>query len=255
MEETIWGRNAVWEALRAGRPVNKILIARGTHGKAREIMERAREARVPVQLVDRAVLDSLAGGAGHQGIFAYLSPKGYVALDELLEQVSIQEDPLLLVLAGWEDPQNFGAMVRSAEAAGALGVIIPERRAVPLTGVVAKASAGALQHLPVSRVGNLSQTVERLKQSGFWVVGAVADAERPYYQTDLTGSLALVIGGEGKGLGHLEQGCDILVSIPMPGRIGSLNAAVAGSIILFDILRQRAMKKAVQPEPETVPPR
>ena len=167
MDETIWGRNAVWEALRAGRPVNKILIARGTHGKTREIMDRAREVRVPVQLVDREALDRLADGAGHQGIFAYLSPKGYVTLDELLEQVQgQQQDPLLLVLAGWEDPRNFGAIVRSAEAAGVQGVIIPERRAVPLTGVVAKASAGALEHLPISRVGNLSRTLEQLEGDG-----------------------------------------------------------------------------------------
>ena len=242
-EETIWGRNAVWEALRAGRPVNKILIARGTHGKAREIMDRARELRVPVQLVDREVLDSLTKGSGHQGIFAYLSPKGYITVDELLEQAkSRQDDPLLVILAGWEDPQNFGAMVRSAEAAGAQGAIIPERRAVPLTGVVAKASAGALEHLPVSRVGNLSQAIDRLKQSGLWVVGAAANAERAYYEADLTGPLALVIGGEGKGLGHLEQNCDLLVRIPMSGRISSLNAAVAGSIMLFEILRQRAVK-------------
>jgi 23S rRNA (guanosine2251-2'-O)-methyltransferase len=243
MDETIWGRNAVWEALRAGRPVNKILIARGAHGKVREIMDHAREARVPVQLVDREVLDKLAGGAGHQGIFAYLSPKGYVTLDELLEPAQgQQEDPLLLVLAGWEDPRNFGAIVRSAEAAGVQGVIIPERRAVPLTGVVAKASAGALEHLPISRVGNLSQTLEQLKGSGFWVVGAAAGAAKAYYEVDLTGPLALVIGGEDKGLGHLEQTCDLLVRIPMTGHAGSLNAAVAGSIVLFDIRRQRMVK-------------
>jgi 23S rRNA (guanosine2251-2'-O)-methyltransferase len=206
-------------------------------------MDRARETRVPVQLVDREVLDKLAGGDGHQGIFAYLSPKGYVVLDELLEQVrGQQEDPLLLVLAGWEDPRNFGAMVRSAEAAGAQGVIIPERRAVPLTGVVAKTSAGALEHLPISRVGNLSRTLEQLKGSGFWVVGAAAGAVKTYYEANLTGPLALVIGGEDKGLGHLEQTCDLLVRIPMAGRTGSLNAAVAGSIVLFDIQRQRTVK-------------
>ncbi len=239
-DETIWGRNAVWEALRAGRPVNKILIARGTHGKAREIMDRAREARVPVQLVDREVLDSLAQGAGHQGIFAYLSPKGYLAVEELLEQAhGGGEEPLLVILAGWEDPQNFGAMIRSAEAAGAHGVIIPERRAVPLTGAVSKVSAGALEHLAISRVSNLSRTLEQLKKSGYWVIGAAAGAERAYYEADLTGPLALVIGGEGKGLGHLEQNCDLLVRIPMPGHISSLNAAVAGSILLFEILRQR----------------
>ena len=243
MDDTIWGRNAVWEALRAGRPVNKILIARGTHGKAREIIDRARDSRVPVQLVDRDVLDKLVEGAGHQGIFAYLSPKGYVALDELLELAKRQqEDPLLLILAGWEDPRNFGAIVRSAEAAGVQGVIIPERRAVPLTGVVAKTSAGALEHLPICRVGNLSQTLEQLKGAGFWTVGAAAGAAQAYYEADLTGPLALVIGGEDSGLGHLEQTCDLLVGIPMTGHVSSLNAAVAGSILLFDIRRQRTVK-------------
>jgi 23S rRNA (guanosine2251-2'-O)-methyltransferase len=243
MDETIWGRNAVLEALRAGRTVNKLLIARGAHGKAREIIDQARQIRVPVQLVDRDVLDRLTGGAGHQGIFAYLSPKGYVMLDELLEQAQGgQENTLLIVLAGWEDPRNFGAMVRSAEAAGVRGVIIPERRAAPLTGVVAKASAGALEYLPISRVGNLSRVLEQLKGSGFWIVGATAGASKAYYEADLTGRLALVIGSEGKGLGHLEQNCDLLVRIPMTGRTGSLNAAVAGSIVLFDILRQRTLK-------------
>ena len=243
MDETIWGRNAVWEALRAGHQVNKILIARGVHGKTREIADQARQARVPVQLVDRDVLDKLAGSAGHQGVFAYLSPKGYVPLEELLEQAQGgRDEALLLVLAGWEDPRNFGAMLRSAEAAGVGGAIIPERRAAPLTGVVAKTSAGALEHLPVSRVGNLGRTLEQFKESGFWVVGAAADAPKTYYETDLTGRLALVIGGEGRGLGHLEQHCDLLVRIPMFGRTGSLNAAVAGSVVLFDILRQRALK-------------
>jgi 23S rRNA (guanosine2251-2'-O)-methyltransferase len=247
MDEIIWGRNAVWEALRAGSPVNKILIARGTHGKAAEIMGRAREARVPVQLVDREVLDRLAAPeghpAGHQGIAAYLSPKAYVMLDELLEQVQgRQECPLLLVLAGWEDPRNFGAMVRSADAAGVQGVVIPERRAAPLTGVVAKSSAGALENMPISRVVNLSRALDKLKKSGFWVVGAAVEAAETYYEADLTGPLVVVIGGEGKGLGHLEQNCDLLVRIPMTGHTGSLNAAVAGSIVLFEIRRQRAMK-------------
>ncbi len=240
MDETIWGRNAVWEALRSGCQVNKILIAKGAHGKVREIVDRAREARVPVQVVDREALDSITNSTGHQGVAAYLSPKAYVALEQLLAQAVGQEFPLLLVLAGWEDPRNFGAMIRSAEAAGAHGVIIPERRAVPLTGVVSKAASGALEHLPISRVGNLSRTLEQLKKDGFWVVGAAAGAERVYYEADLTGSLAFVIGGEAKGLGHLEENCDLLVSIPMHGRISSLNAAVAGSVLLFETLRQRA---------------
>jgi 23S rRNA (guanosine2251-2'-O)-methyltransferase len=300
MEEAIWGRNAVREALQGGRPVNKVLIAGGAPGarlraRVREIVDRARQIRVPVQVVDREVLDRIAGGASHQGIVAYLSPKAYLTLEELLEQVlgrqgerlpekaeaqeeaqgepsakvevqrgahreeeaqadtyreglqpeqaaSRQQDPLLVILAGWEDPRNLGAMLRSAEAAGVDGVIIPERRAAPLTGAVAKTAAGALEHLQISRVGNLSRTLEKLKKEGFWVVGAAAGTSRTYYEADLTGPLAVVIGGEDKGLGHLEQGCDLVVRIPMRGRLGSLNAAVAGSVLLFEVLRQRAMK-------------
>ncbi|HHW28898.1 MAG TPA: 23S rRNA (guanosine(2251)-2'-O)-methyltransferase RlmB [Syntrophomonadaceae bacterium] len=236
----VWGRNPVLEALRAGHPCNKIIIARGSHGAVGDIVSRAKEKGIPMQFVSRDVLDRLSGGANHQGVIAYLSPRQYVPLEEILKRAETRsEDPLIIVLAGWEDPQNMGAVIRSAEAAGVHGVIIPRHRAVPLTAAVAKASAGALEYMLVSRAGNLAQTLEGLKKLGIWVVGADAEAELSVYDADLTGPLALVIGGEGKGLGKLAKACDYLVRIPMQGKIGSLNAAAAGSVLVFEVLRQR----------------
>jgi 23S rRNA (guanosine2251-2'-O)-methyltransferase len=236
----VWGRNPVLEALRAGHPCNKIIIARGSRGTVGDIVSKAQKKRIPVQFVPRDVLDRLTGGANHQGVLAHLSPREYLPLEDILEKAKTRgEDPLLIVLAGWEDPQNMGAVIRSAEAAGVHGVIIPRHRAVPVTATVAKASAGALEYLPVSRVGNLAQTIEGLKKEGIWVVGADAQAELSVYDADLTGPLALVIGGEGKGLGRLVNVCDYLVRIPMQGNIGSLNAAAAGSVLVFEVLRQR----------------
>lgn len=240
MDETIWGRNPVIEALRAGRPCNKILIARGSRGNMGDVVSMTKKEGIPVQFVPRSVLDRMTDGANHQGVAASLSPKKYVPVEDILAKAAARgEAPLIVILAGWEDPQNMGAIIRSAEAAGVHGLIIPRHRAVPLTGTVEKVSAGALEHMLVSRVGNLSQTLNALKKEGFWVAGADMSGELPYYEADLTGPLALVIGGEEKGLGRLTKTCDFLVRIPMRGKIGSLNAATAGSILVFEILRQR----------------
>lgn len=240
MEEITWGRNPVLEALNGPRSLNRVLIARGSHGRVKEIVDLARSRGIPVQIVERQVLDRLTGGAGHQGVVAYLSPKQYASLEEILKNASEREEPpLLLMLAGWEDPQNFGSILRSAEAAGVHGVIIPERRAVPLTGTVAKASAGAVEFVSVCRVRNLSQTLRELKDTGLWVAGADPTGSLQYFEADLTVPIVVVVGGEGKGLGHLAKSCDYLVRLPMRGRVDSLNAAVAGSIILYEALRQR----------------
>jgi 23S rRNA (guanosine2251-2'-O)-methyltransferase len=241
LNEITWGRNPILEALKAGRTLNKILLATGAHGSTEEILARARERGVPVKVVERHLLDEMTEGAKHQGVVAYCSPREYVEVEDILKSASDRhETPLVVVLAGWEDPQNFGAILRTAESAGAHGIIIPERRAVPLTGVVAKASAGAVEYLPVSRVGNLSRTLSDLKKAGLWIVGADTSGQTDYFQADLTIPLALVIGGEGKGLGHLAKTCDYLVRIPMRGRIGSLNVSAAGSILIYEVLRQRA---------------
>ncbi len=240
MDNIVWGRNSVKEALRAGRSCNKIMIAKGSGGGLDSILSHARGKRIPIQYVPRNALDDLTEGANHQGVVASLSPKKYVQVDDILECArSRGEEPFVVVLAGWEDPQNLGAIIRSAEAAGVHGVIIPKHRAAPLTGIVQKTSAGALEYMPVSRVVNLSQTLDRLKKEGLWVAGADMDGKTLHYEANLTGPLAVVIGGEGKGLGQLSKACDFLVRIPMQGRIGSLNAAAAGSILLFEAVRQR----------------
>lgn len=243
MDEMIWGRNPVIEALRAGCPFNKLVVVKGSHGVVGEIVAQARRKGIPVQFVPRNALDRMVDGANHQGVAAYLSPKEYISVETILKRAAArQEDPFIVILAGWEDPQNIGGMIRSAEAAGVHGMVIPKHRAAPLTGAVAKASAGALVHMPVSRVTNLSRTIQGLKDAGLWVAGADASGEIPYYEADLTGPLALVIGGEEKGLGQLAKVCDFLVRIPMVGQMESLNASVAGSILVFDVLRQRLVK-------------
>lgn len=241
-EEMIWGRNPVIEALRAGRPCNKIMIVSGSRGSMGDLVGLAKKKDVPVQFVPHHVLDKLTNGANHQSVAASLSPKKYVSVGDILAQAKSRgEAPLIVVLAGMEDPQNLGAIIRSAEAAGVHGLIIPRRRAVPLTGTVEKVSAGALEYMQVSRVGNMAQTLQTLKKEGLWVAGADMTGGIPYYEADLTGPLALVIGGEKKGLGGLTKVCDYLIRIPMQGKIGSLNAAAAGSILVFEVLRQRLL--------------
>ncbi len=243
--EFLFGRNPVLEALRAGRSMNKILIAEGSNvGSIKEIIALAREKKVLIQFVDKKHLDNMAQGENHQGIIAYAAPKDYVEWDELLQEARRKEEvPLLLMLDGIEDPQNFGAILRTADAAGVHGVIIPKHRAVPLTAGVAKASAGAVEYVPVARVTNLAQTMEKLKEQGCWIVGTDAGAKMLHFEADLSGPLVVVMGSEGRGLGKLvKEKCDFLVSIPMLGRINSLNVSVATSIILYEIIRQR--KKA-----------
>ncbi len=244
MDEQLEGRNAVLEALRAGRPVNKILLAAGTaSGPIREITRLAREKNIPVQEVDRKKLDSLGSGAS-QGVIALAAAKEYVAVDDLLAAAwEKQEAPFLLILDRLEDPQNFGSLLRTADVAGVHGVIIAKNRAVGLTAAVGRASAGAIEYVPVARVTNLSQTIDELKAQGIWIAGADMTGETLYYQANLTGPLALVIGSEGEGISRLvREKCDFLVRIPLQGKISSLNAAVAGAIMLFEAVRQRVSK-------------
>lgn len=241
-DEHIIGRNPVLEALRAGRPVHKLLIARGaTEGSIRQIRAMAREQGIPVQEVDRARLDALTGGQAHQGVMAQVAAQAYAALEDILERArAAGEDPLVLVLDRIEDPQNLGSLLRSCDAAGVHGVIIPERRAAGVTPVVAKVSAGAVEYVPVARVTNLARTLEDLKVAGLWVCGADQDGAELYHRARLTGPLAVVVGGEGQGLGRLvAERCDFRVRIPMRGKVNSLNAAVAGAILLYEVRRQR----------------
>lgn len=240
--EIIAGRNPVAEALKAGRPINKVFIARGSKpGAFREIINLAKELDIAVQEVDAAKLDALSPGVRHQGIIAMAAAKEYMDLDDLLEKLKVQEKPPLLVLLDeLEDPHNFGAILRTCDAVGADGVLIPKRRSVMLTATVARTSAGAIEHVPVARIGNIAQTIEKLKKQGFWVVGADMEGSQIYYLSNLTGPLLVVMGSEGKGLGRLvKEQCDILVRIPMKGKVNSLNVSVAGSLLLYEILRQR----------------
>lgn len=242
MEQQIEGRNPVLEALRAGRPLNKLLVAKGSReGSIREILALARESGVLVQEVDKARLDQMAESRAHQGVIALAAAREYADVDEILRIASDRgEEPLILILDQIEDPHNLGSLLRTSDAAGVHGIIIPERRSAGLTAAVGKASAGAIEHVPVARVVNLSRAVDDLKERGLWVVGTHQDAPQVYHQARLTGPLAIVIGSEGRGIGRLLlEKCDIHVRIPMKGKISSLNAAVAGALMVFEVIRQR----------------
>jgi 23S rRNA (guanosine2251-2'-O)-methyltransferase len=244
--EQLEGRHPVIEALKSGRELNKILLSEGVEGgSANEILSRARDAGIIVQRVPKDKLDSIAVTRNHQGVVAYLAAKEYIDLDVILEEANRSPRPgLIVVLDEIEDPFNLGSVLRSANGAGAHGVVIPKRRAVALTATVAKASAGAIEHIPVARVTNISQTLDNLKKAGYWIVGTDVDSPELYYQADLTGPIVLVIGNEGKGLGEaVKKRCDFLVRLPMIGKVQSLNAGVAAGILLYDVIRQRGIKK------------
>lgn len=247
--EQIEGRNPVTEALRSGRGAKRLLVARGIRRGLRPILDLAADSGVPVQEVDRAELDRRALSRGHQGVMLLVEPRRYLDIAEMLELARPGgEDPFLLVAAGIEDPHNLGSLIRSAEGAGVHGVIIPSRRAAGITAAVVKASAGATEYVPVARVVNLVQALEELKKAGLWVYGADAAAPATCYETDLTGPVALVVGGEGRGIRRLVgEHCDSLVSIPIQGRVGSLNAAVAGALVMFEIRRQRLVRRKEWP--------
>ncbi len=237
----IFGRNPVLEALKAGVTVNKLMVAKGEQkGSIQEILHLAKEGRIQVQMVEKSKLDKLFPGKNHQGVAASIATADYVAWQDILKIAEDKgEEVLLVILDELEDPHNLGAILRSVDAVGAHGVIIPKRRAVPLTDGVAKASAGAVEHVPVARVANIAQTIEELTKRGVWVAGASMEG-RSMYQQDLKGPLALVIGSEGKGISHLvAQRCDFMVSIPMQGKINSLNASVAAGLLLYEVYRQR----------------
>ncbi|MBE6084055.1 MAG: 23S rRNA (guanosine(2251)-2'-O)-methyltransferase RlmB [Selenomonas ruminantium] len=245
-EDVLIGRNAVTEALRAGRGINKILLADGDReGQVSEITALAKERGIILQFVERSKIESIAGGLRHQGVLAYVAPVAYAELDDILAKAEAAgEPPFLLLLDELEDPHNLGALLRTADATGVHGVLIPKRRSVPLTATVAKTSAGAVEYVPVARIGNIAQTLKALKEKGFWVAGADMDGSQNYYEADLTGPLVLVVGSEGKGMGRLtKEQCDFIVKMPMVGKINSLNASVAGSILMYESMRQRLAKK------------
>lgn len=240
-EDMVAGRNAVMEALKGSRSVNKLMIANGsTEGSIKEIIAVAKEKGVNIQYWDRSKLDSIARGIRHQGVLAQVAPVQYAELEDILQVAKDRnEPPFIVLLDELEDPHNLGAILRTADAAGVHGVLIPKHRSCPLSATVAKTSAGAVEHVPVARVGNLVQTIKKLKQEGLWVAAADMDG-KDYYDTDLTCPLLLIIGSEGQGVGRLvKEQCDFVVRIPMVGKINSLNASVAGSILMYEAMKQR----------------
>lgn len=245
-EDILLGRNAVREAIKSGRSINRILIAEGSHGGSiSEIINLAKERHLVLQSISTDKLDMLCGGQRHQGVAAYAAPVDYVELDDILNLAKDRgEDPFLILLDELEDPHNLGAILRTADAVGAHGILIPKHRSCPLSSVVAKTSAGAVEYVPVARIGNVSQTLENLKKQGLWVAGADMDGTENYYEANLTGPIVLVIGSEGHGVSRLtKEACDFVVKIPMRGRVNSLNASNAAAILAYEILKQRTLQK------------
>ncbi|HHM23626.1 MAG TPA: 23S rRNA (guanosine(2251)-2'-O)-methyltransferase RlmB [Bacteroidetes bacterium] len=238
----LFGVNPVRAAIAAKRPIEKILISTSAHrSRFTDLLKEARERGIPVQFVPADALAKRAGTHNHQGIIAVVAEITPISLEELIEMCQSKEKhPLITVLDGIEDPHNLGAILRSAEAAGFCGAVVPKRHTSPLSPAVAKASAGAIEYLPIAKVENLTQALRRLKEQGFWIVGTDSSAEMPYWQLSVDLPLAVVIGSEGKGIRRLvKEHCDFLVRIPMVGKTESLNASVAAGILFFDILRKR----------------
>lgn len=241
-EDLIEGRNAVTEALRAGRNIDKIYIAKGEVDKTLgHIASRAREMGVVVVEADRRKLDSMSVTHAHQGVVALAAVREYSSIDDILRIAEERgEDPFVIVCDEISDPHNLGAIIRTAECVGAHGIIIPKRRSAGLTSIVGKTSAGAVEHMAVARVSNLTAAIKELKERGLWVYGTAANAPAGMWDTDLTGPVCIVIGSEGDGMGRLvTENCDVLVSIPMHGKVNSLNASAAASILMYEVLRQR----------------
>ena len=242
VEGQIEGRNALTEALRAGRTIDKVFVAEGdTDRSLQRLAAMAKEAGAVIVPVDRRKLDMMSTTRAHQGVIAQAAAHEYATIDEILaEAESRGEAPLIVICDELSDPHNLGAIMRSAECAGAHGVIIPKRRSVGLTATVAKASAGAVEYMKVARVTNINNAISELKEKGVWIYGTAAEGSIPMYKADLTGPAAIVIGNEGDGMSQLvRKNCDVMVHIPMKGKITSLNASAAASILLYEAVRQR----------------
>lgn len=240
--EMICGKNPVLEALRAGREINKIFIAEGVKKTGvNELLDLARERGVLVQFVPKKKVEQLANNDNHQGIVAAVAAYDYAELEDIFSVAQAKgEDPFILLLDELEDPHNLGSIMRTADAVGVHGIIIPKRRAVGLTSVVAKASTGAIEHVPVVRVNNLSQTVDTLKERGIWIAGTDAKKSVDYRKMDATLPLAVIIGSEGKGMSRiLKDKCDFLYHLPMVGHVTSLNASVAAALLMYEVYRKR----------------
>lgn len=245
LPDLVYGRNAVLELLSSGRGADKIFLLREGDGILKKIGALAKEKGIPTGFADRERLDRMTGRARHQGVVAVATGKAYVDLDELFAIAAEKgEDPFFVLADGVEDPHNLGALIRCMDGAGAHGIIIPKAGAASLSGAVMKASAGAAEHVAVCRVANLAFTVDKLKERGVWIYACEADGE-PYDQVDYHGPCAIVLGSEGKGVSRLiKEKSDFVVSLPMRGKVNSLNVSCAGAVILYEVLKQRSVKKA-----------
>jgi len=237
-EDFVIGKNAVTETLKAGRSVNKIFVANGSNNQ--KIIELANAAKIVIDFVERSKLDKICGGKNHQGVIAQVAAIQYATIEEILEvAASKNEPPFIVLLDELEDPHNFGAILRTADAAGVHGVIIPKRRSVSLNSTVAKISAGAVEYVKVAQVTNVAQTLKNLREENLKIVGGDMSGEN-IFGADLSGGIVLIIGNEGKGIRRLtRENCDLLVKIPMRGKINSLNASVAGAVLMYEVFKQR----------------
>lgn len=240
-DELIIGRNAILEALKSERPINTLLVAKGErNGSVGRIIAQCREKKIVVKEVDKKKLDFMCGQGNHQGVAAYAAAHEYAEIEDIFALANERgEEPFIIVCDELEDPHNLGAIIRTAEAAGAHGIIIPKRRNASLTWAVGKSAAGAIEYMPVARVGNLASTLDELKEKGLWIYSADMDGQN-WCETDFKGAVALVIGSEGKGVGRLiREKSDFIVSLTMNGKINSLNASVAAGILMYEVARQR----------------
>lgn len=245
-EEVVAGKHSVTEALKSGRTINKIWIAENAQKHLTlPIIAEAKKLGIVIQHVDKRKLDQMVPGVQHQGVVAQAAPYAYVEVEDLLKVAEEKGDPpFLLLLDEIEDPHNLGSILRTADCTGAHGVILPKRRSAQVTATVSKTSAGAVEYVPVARVTNLGQTIDQLKEMGVWVVGTVVDAVQELYDTEVfDGPVAIVIGNESKGMGRLiREKCDVLVKLPMAGKINSLNASVAAGVVMYEVLRRRRLQ-------------
>lgn len=244
-DDQIEGRNSVLELLESGKDINKIYVTRGErHGSINKILGIAKERKIIVVEKDKRQMDEMAQEENYQGVIAIVPPFEYIEIQDILQEaVERKEDPFVLILDGIEDPHNLGSIIRTAETAGVHGIIIPKRRAVSVNSTVNKASAGAVEHMKIARVTNISDAIEELKQAGLWICGTDINSEKYYYNQDLTGPLGIVIGNEGKGISaKVKKNCDFNVKIPMQGKVTSLNASVSTGIIVYEAVKQRNIK-------------
>ena len=238
-ENIIIGRNPVIEALKAGREMEKVFVLRGAEGSIKKLVAMAAEQGVPICYEEKRILDKMSSD-NHQGVIALVSAYIYCEIEDILRCAeSREEEPFIVILDGIEDPRNFGAILRTAECAGVHGIIVPKRRASGVSSAVVKSSAGATEHILCARVSNIAQTIDKLKDKGMWIAACDIEGE-PYYNSNVRGAIGLVIGGEGTGVGNLvKRKCDFSLAIPMKGKVGSLNAASAAAILIYEVRRQR----------------